>query len=146
MCVVSMVGDWYRDRITDPYWKPLGPYIPTTSPYETTIVNPVTREELDQFKKDLGDKFEELKKMMEEAKELLLRAKEYDEKNNEPNCEMEDKVAILKKLAELVGVDLSQVFGSTTTGTAGVYGKLVSGSSINPRGLFSTRYNTGHSE
>ena len=44
-------------------------------------------------------------------KKLLIRAAEYDKRNNEPNCEMEDKVALLKKVAEMVGVDLKEVFG-----------------------------------
>jgi hypothetical protein len=43
-------------------------------------------------------------------KQLLIKAKIYDEKNNEPNCEIEDKVATLKRIAELMGVDLSEVF------------------------------------
>ena len=45
-------------------------------------------------------------------KALLIRAKEYDERNNEPHCEMEEKVELLKKIAAAVGVDLSEVFGN----------------------------------
>ena len=44
-------------------------------------------------------------------KALLIRAKKYDEDNNEPHCEMEDKVELLKKVAKYVGVDLKEVFG-----------------------------------
>lgn len=43
-------------------------------------------------------------------KQLLIKAKIYDEKNNEPNCEMEEKIILLKKVAELVGVNLEEVF------------------------------------
>lgn len=43
-------------------------------------------------------------------KELLKRAKKYDEDNGEPNCEMADKVAVLKRVAELVGVSLDEIF------------------------------------
>jgi hypothetical protein len=44
-------------------------------------------------------------------KALLRRAKEYDVANNEPDCEIEEKMALLKRIAELVGVDLSDVIG-----------------------------------
>jgi len=56
------------------------------------------------------EEFDELKRSVEALKELLLAAKEYDRKMGEPDCEMEDKVALIKKLAEVVGVDLSQIF------------------------------------
>lgn len=58
--------------------------------------------------------FEALKKEVLEMKELLLRAKKYDEKNNDPNCEQEQKVELLKKIADIVdivGVSLDEVFG-----------------------------------
>lgn len=73
----------------------------------------VTQQELDRFRKETGDKYDELKKQMEEMKELLLRAKKYDEETGQPDCEMEDKVALLKQMARLFDVDLSQVFGGT---------------------------------
>ena len=52
-----------------------------------------------------------LRKEVQEMKELLIKAKLYDEATNQPHCEQEEKVALLKKIAELVGVDLSEVFG-----------------------------------
>jgi hypothetical protein len=39
-------------------------------------------------------------------KELLERAKVYDQVNNEPNCEMADKIELLKRVADLVGVEI----------------------------------------
>lgn len=91
MCVVSMVGDYYGDKWTRQY-----------PAYTVTYTTPVevSREDFDALKKEV-----------EEMKELLKRAKAYDEANNEPNCEMEQKIALLRKVAELVGVDLSEVFG-----------------------------------
>jgi hypothetical protein len=44
-------------------------------------------------------------------KALLKRAKEYDERNGEPECEMDEKMAVLRKLAEMVGVNLDDVLG-----------------------------------
>ena len=117
MCVASMIGDHYRDKWTQPKdimwpgtipgpsipsWPPLAPgtapYVP--NPYGI-VVHTVTREE-----------FEALRKEVLEMKALLIRAKVYDEANNQPNCEMEDKIAILKRVAEMVGVSLEEVFGS----------------------------------
>lgn len=96
MCVVSFIGDHYQQK-----WNPLSQPITTG---QGTITNgwsvAVTREEFDKLKEEVL-----------EMKELLKKAKIYDEQNNEPNCEMEDKVAFLKKVAELVGVSLEDVFG-----------------------------------
>lgn len=101
MCVVSMAGDWYKDKWSQPD-SPFNPIIsqPITQPYMVHISN-ITREEFDSLKKEIL-----------EMKDLLTRALEYDRRNNEPHCEMEDKVALLKKVAEVFGVDLSEIFGS----------------------------------
>jgi hypothetical protein len=88
MCTVSMIGDYYDDK-----WKQ-----PDYSKYFQNIHN-VSRQE-----------FEALKKEVEEMKKLLLKAKEYDEKSGQPHCEMESKVAKLKEIAELMGVNLEEVF------------------------------------
>lgn len=101
MCVVSMVGDHYRDK-----WLPKYPSLPTWPdevPYPGSFklepfVPGVTREE-----------FNELKKEVAEMVALLKRAKEYDERNNEPDCELEEKMALLRKVAGMVGVDLDDV-------------------------------------
>ena len=94
MCVVSMVGDYYRDKWQD-QWPVQYPYAPN-SPTVTLI------------------EFEVLRKEVKEMKELLKRAKAYDEANNEPDCEVEDKMEKLRKVAELVGIDLDDVLGART--------------------------------
>jgi hypothetical protein len=83
-----MVGDHFHDKWNQPLYQQ---YF-TNIPY-------ISREEFDALKKEVED-----------MKQLLIKAKIYDEKNNEPNCEIEDKVATLKRIAELMGVDLSEVF------------------------------------
>lgn len=98
MCVVSMVGDHYSDKFQNPTYN----WPVTNSLPGMTLNVGASKEEV-----------EALRKEVREMKALLVRAKLYDEQNNEPNCEMESKVALLKKIAELVGVDLSEVFGST---------------------------------
>lgn len=53
--------------------------------------------------------FEKLKKEVEEMKRLLTMAKEIDQKTGQASCQMEDKVATLRKVAEMVGVDLADL-------------------------------------
>lgn len=89
MCVVSMVTDYYRDKWTSsqaPSWTITWPLI--------------SRQEFDQLQKEV-----------QEMKELLTRAKKYDEDNNEPHCEKEENVKLVKRIAELVGVDLGDLLG-----------------------------------
>lgn len=101
MCAVSMVGDFYRDKWTVPGTGPLypNPVYPPINPLGQ--LNPVTREEFDNLRKEVLD-----------MKELLKRAKEYDEKTGQPDCEMDEKMEILRKVAKMVGVDLDDVLGS----------------------------------
>jgi hypothetical protein len=56
--------------------------------------------------------FDALKAEVEELKLLLKAAKRYDEKTGQPNCEMAEKIAFLRKVAEFVGVDFSDVFSA----------------------------------
>ena len=90
MCSVSMVADHYKDNFLQ-RWPNMQQGIP--------LVPPVSRLE-----------FEEIKAQIEDMKKLLLRAKEYDKRNGEPDCEMDEKVALVKRVAELVGVNLDEVF------------------------------------
>jgi len=83
-----MVGDHFNQQWQKPYYQQIFTNIPEVS------------------KKN----FEALKREVESMKELLIRAKAYDEKNNEPNCEMDEKVAKLKEIAKLMGVSLDDVF------------------------------------
>ena len=87
MCVLSMIGDHYTDKFNS---------------YPSTLwSNGPTREE-----------FELLKREVQEMKELLKRAKAYDEEHNEPDCELAEKMEKLRKVAELVGIDLNDVLKS----------------------------------
>jgi hypothetical protein len=81
MCVVSMIMDHYNDKWKKYIYPPLGPQqIPSA--------------------KELAEQIEELRKFIE-------RAKEYDKRNNEPDCEMEEKRRLLKELAEKLGVEIN---------------------------------------
>jgi len=125
MCVVSAIGNDYSKRLPEKYpnqpwdthptsWPsfPNDPFDdPFTGPpvsYPNITISPLPTDA--EKIKELQDQIAELKKDMEEVKKVLLVAKKYDEDNNEPHCEMDEKVALLKKVAAFVGVDLSEVF------------------------------------
>lgn len=95
MCVVSMVGDHFHDKWKDKQFPGPGTWPNMYPPLNSGI----SRTE-----------FEALKKEVEEMKQLLIRAVEYDKRTNQPHCEMEEKIATLKRVAQLVGVDLEEVF------------------------------------
>jgi hypothetical protein len=100
MCTVSNIGDTYRDRW---YPVPTTPTVPTTWPNSQTIItSPISREEFDALKREV-----------EQMKRELIAAKAKDAAEGNPDCEMEDKIAILRRVAEAVGVDLDDVFGAS---------------------------------
>lgn len=100
MCAVSNVGDQWTD-----IWRQRFPQVQPEAPQHPvdwgSIIAGVSRQEFDQLKKDV-----------QEMKEMLLKAKKEDEQAGTPDCEMESKVAMLKKIAEAVGISLDEVFAT----------------------------------
>lgn len=99
MCVVSFIGDHYQEK-----WKWVEPYI-EQPPFNPSPWSP----NWDFTEKVTRAEFEALRKEVLEMKELIRKAKIYDEKNNEPNCEIEDKIKVLRDVARLVGIDLDEI-------------------------------------
>lgn len=83
MCIVSMIGDSWNKQF--PYDYPNYPLI--------------SREEFDKLKKEV-----------EELKLLLKQAKQFDEATKQRDCEMDEKIVLIKKIADAVGVDMKDVF------------------------------------
>lgn len=90
MCVVSMVYDHQFEKWHDR--TPPGEFIlpnhglsPIANPL---IINPITQEEVDEFRR------------------LLERARAYDRKHNQPDCEMEEKKRLIRELAKLHGLNV----------------------------------------
>lgn len=100
MCVVSMISEHYQQKF--PNSQPA-----VSPPLQQGQSNSIVWD--NGLRKDVY----ELKKELLEIKALLLKAKEYDLKTNQVDCEKEEKIVVLKRLAELVGVDLSDVFSKT---------------------------------
>lgn len=96
MCVVSNIGDSWGRTVPEkhPWINPSPSYPPLSPPAG------VTRAE-----------FNALRDEMEELKLLLKAAKRFDEKTGQKDCQMDEKVELIKRLADLVGVDMEDVFG-----------------------------------
>lgn len=93
MCVVSMVGGYFDDK-----WRNPNGTGSTNYPQIISDPNSASKEDLEKLRQEVL-----------EMKELLKRALKYDKDNKEPHCEMDEKVATLKKVAEIVGVDLKDL-------------------------------------
>lgn len=94
MCIVSMVSDGWKEQFPErwPKFNTNGLVYPTQS---------ISREEFDTLKKEV-----------KELKKLLKAAKKFDKITDQPNCEMDDKINFIKKIAEFVGVNLESVFNN----------------------------------
>ena len=90
MCVYSMIMDHYTDKWKDRLPHQTLPPVEIFPPIVPSVPVPfITKEEVEEFRK------------------LLERAKEYDKKNNEPDCELEEKKETLRKLAKQLGIDIT---------------------------------------
>ena len=103
MCVVSMIGDdWQKMQLPKHPW--VSPTYPTTPGY------PHFPNGISVHPSPSREEFAALKREVEARKKLLLAAKAYDEATGQPDCEVDEKVDLIKRIAELVGVDISDVF------------------------------------
>lgn len=105
MCLVSNIGDkWSKQD----YWPAWPGAIPFPDRKES---RPYSFRPIDTYENIiLKERYTQLKEQAEKMKRELEQAKAEDIKNNNPDCEMEDKVIILKKIAKMLDIDLSAVF------------------------------------
>jgi ribosomal protein L29 len=94
MCMVSNVGDGWAGQFPKK-WPMFDP-----SPEGIDLTPIYSKSEL-----------YELKKEVKELRKLLIAARKFDKKTGQPDCEMADKVNLIKEIARLVGVDMKDVFG-----------------------------------
>lgn len=109
MCIVSNIGDSYKDNWPD-RWpgipiNPVPPFPMTPSPNPF----PYGTYTIDTSKVSQED-FDKLKAEVQELRKLLEAAIEFDKKTGQPDCQMDEKVAFIKEVARFVGVDLSKIF------------------------------------
>ena len=84
MCVVSMIYDHYYDKWRE-YFPPSHWQVPMMPIPQQPAITP---EEIVEFRK------------------LLERAREYDKRTGQPDCELEEKRKKLKDLADQLGVKI----------------------------------------
>jgi hypothetical protein len=94
MCMVSNIGDAFGQTFPQKW-----PHFPQPVPDTVFLPAEVSRAEFDALKAE-----------MQELKKLLKAAKKFDEKTGQPDCEMDEKVKLIKAIAKLVGVDMGDVF------------------------------------
>jgi hypothetical protein len=98
MCAVSMVTDYWNKNDKHKYNSIPSVGLPTGG-LAGLNYNPVSRAE-----------FEQLRKEMVELKELLKAAKSYDDLTNQHNCEKEENVKVLRRIAKALDVNLDDIF------------------------------------
>jgi hypothetical protein len=92
--MVSNIGDNFKDTFPNKWPQ----FVPDTWPPQIT---PPAVSKAD---------FEALRREVQELKKLLIAANEFDKATGQPHCEMDEKVKLIKAIAKMVGVDLSEVF------------------------------------
>lgn len=92
MCMVSVIGDVYKDK-----WQGFPQSVFTNYPEVSRI------------------EFEALRKEVVALKELIEAANKFDKSTGQPHCEIEDKVSLLRKVAEAVGVNFNDVLKPNTS-------------------------------
>jgi hypothetical protein len=97
MCTVSNIGSGWGGTFPGRYpW--IQPYVqPQTTPIPAVIPG-VSQAEFDRLKREV-----------EELRKLLTAAKAFDAATGQPDCEVDEKVALIRRIAEFVGVDLGDV-------------------------------------
>lgn len=97
MCTVSNIGTAWGGAFPNRYpW--IQPYVPPTAPPIPTVIPGVSQ-----------DEFNRLKREVVQLRKLLRAAKDFDAATGQPDCEVDEKVALIRKIAEFVGVDLGDV-------------------------------------
>lgn len=136
MCAVSYVGDYWKDRLPNthpwvqPWISPVAPNWPST-PTDSTKINWPDINKARVVTHPTKEEFDALKKEVEELRKLLIAAKEYDEKTGQPDCELESKIELIRKVAELVGVSMEDVFGKKSNNLSDLYPSVSSATAIN---------------
>lgn len=104
MCIASFIGDDFSRRIGGSPWTTLPVDTMPGFPNSDTklpgqLFNPASRTELEALRKEVAD-----------LRVLLEQAKTYDKDHDEPNCELEEKIALVKHFGEVFSIDFHGVF------------------------------------
>ena len=95
MCMTSTTGDYWANTFPQ-RWPDIG---------KIEII-PGTIGPLPASQNDIAA----LRAEVKELRKLLLASKKFDEATGQPDCEMGEKVALIKAIAKMVGVDMKDIF------------------------------------
>lgn len=95
MCSVSAVMDIYADRWRD--WQ-TQPFIPNPIDPTFPIKTGPTQAEFDALRREVA-----------EMREIVKKAMEFDKRTGQPDCETAEKVEKVRKIAEMVGINLDDI-------------------------------------
>lgn len=110
MCVVSMVIDHFQDKWSPPWWPvdvPTMPNYPGVLPRVPKRYQPWPTD--DGLKPVPVPPSPITPAEIAELRKLLDRAREYDKRNSEPDCESADKTKKLLDLVKQLGGDVEAV-------------------------------------
>jgi hypothetical protein len=111
MCVVSMVIGEYTKK-WEPFTLPLPPYSPVIAPHSPPEPSPMPDLPTVPTPPWLNPPTTSTAlptlttAEIEFLRKMIAAAREYDDKNNEPKCEDEEKKKLLKELAAKLGVEI----------------------------------------
>ena len=88
MCVVSNIYDYGRQQI-EQQWPWVTPSIESVPPE-------VTKEDIAEIRRELA-----------ELRDLIKAGQRYDEATGQPDCELEEKTELIRRLAELLDVEIN---------------------------------------
>lgn len=117
MCVYSTIVDYERKHVHE-YYPWVEPYIYPTTPHPapwrtwpngTPFVPAGKQAGFPSPDVPTQEQIDKLTQELEAVKKLLKAAEKFDVATGQPDCESEEKVAFLRRLAELLSVDLSEV-------------------------------------
>lgn len=94
MCMVSNIGDDWAGKFPKNW--------PQFNPPPITVPVGVPQSEFDALKAEV-----------KELKKLLKAAKKFDAATGQPDCQMEEKIKLIRAIAKLVGVNLDEVLPKT---------------------------------
>ena len=101
MCVVSAVIDNYEQWRPNIFKKYDTEDWPTLLPPQDNKIYP--------FNYASKEEVEELRKEIQMLKDILIKAKLFDDETGQMDCEKVEKVAMLKKIAKALDIDLDDV-------------------------------------
>lgn len=107
MCAVSAVGDSWARRDSWPNYPSAIPWAPTV---DTAVELIRISNEFAKYKKEHEAKYAKLLGDFKKMRQELEEAKTHDIREGNPDCEMDAKVAAIKKIAEVLNESLGTIF------------------------------------